>query len=80
MLKGTANEETRLFCQIFVIGGILIEEARAPLATSLGYAYDFEIRSRPKFFLKKKTFEANFKTVTFILKRGGLESSHLTVF
>ena len=61
MLKGTENEETRLFCQIFVIGGILIEEAQAPLATSPDYANDFEIRSRPKFFLKKKTFEAKFK-------------------
>ena len=48
MLKETENEETRLFCQIFVIGGILIEGARAPWATPLatGYAYNFEIRSR----------------------------------
>ena len=30
MLKETKNEETRLFCQIFVIGGILIEGARSP--------------------------------------------------
>ena len=27
--KKTENEETRLFCQNFVIGGISIEEARA---------------------------------------------------
>ena len=33
MLKETENEETRLFCQIFVDGGILIEGARAPWAT-----------------------------------------------
>ena len=51
MLKETENEETRLFWQIFVIGGILIEAK--PLATpgllgqTPGYAYDFEIRSRP---------------------------------
>ena len=31
MLKEIENEETRLFCQIFVIGGILIEGARAPV-------------------------------------------------
>ena len=34
MLKEIENEETRLFCQIFVIGGILIEGARVPWATS----------------------------------------------
>ena len=33
MLKETENEETGLFCQIFVIGGISIEGARAPWAT-----------------------------------------------
>ena len=35
MLKETENEETRRFCQIFVIGGISIEGARAPWATLL---------------------------------------------
>ena len=35
MLKETQNEKTRLFCQIFVIGGISIKVARAPLATPL---------------------------------------------
>ena len=30
MLKETENDEIRLFCQIFVIGGISIEGARAP--------------------------------------------------
>ena len=30
MLKETENEETRLFCQIFVIGGISIEGAQVP--------------------------------------------------
>ena len=51
MLKETENEETTLFCQTFVIGGISIEGARVPWATPLppppGYAYDFEIRSHP---------------------------------
>ena len=35
MLKETENEETRFFCQIFVIGGIPIEGAQAPWATAL---------------------------------------------
>ena len=35
MLKETENEETRFFCQIFVIGGISIEGSRAPWATPL---------------------------------------------
>ena len=35
MLKKTKNEETRLFRQIFVIGGISIEVARVPWATPL---------------------------------------------
>ena len=37
MLKETENEETKLFCHIFIIGGILIGEGGpgllAPLAT-----------------------------------------------
>ena len=47
MLKETENDETRLFCQSFVIGGISIEGVRGPLGHPPGYAYDFEIRSRP---------------------------------
>ena len=47
MLKETENEETRLFCQIFVIGGISIEGFRGSLVHLPGYAYDFEIKSRP---------------------------------
>ena len=35
MLKKFENEETRLFCQIFVIGGISIEGDPGPLATLL---------------------------------------------
>ena len=35
VLKETENEDTRLFCQIFVIDGILIEGARLPWATLL---------------------------------------------
>ena len=30
MLKETKNEETKIFCEIFVIGGISIEGALAP--------------------------------------------------
>ena len=33
MQKETKNEETRLFCQTFVIGGILIKGAQVPWAT-----------------------------------------------
>ena len=35
MLKETENEETRLFCRVFVIGGISIAGARASWATPL---------------------------------------------
>ena len=41
MLKETENEETKFFCQIFFIGGILIEGGPGPLCHSSGYAYDF---------------------------------------
>ena len=51
MLKETENDETRLFCQTFVIGGISIVRARAhwawwaiPLATPMILKED---RSRP---------------------------------
>ena len=48
MLKETENEETRLFCQIFVIGGILIEEGWAtwaPLAMPMKRGYAITIVS-----------------------------------
>ena len=35
MLKETENEETRLFCQTFVISGVSIVRARAPWAIPL---------------------------------------------
>ena len=35
MLKETENDETRLFCQTFVIGGISIVRAGAPWAIPL---------------------------------------------
>ena len=35
MLQETKNEETKLFWQIFVIGGIVIEGAQAPWATPM---------------------------------------------
>ena len=69
-LKEIENEETRIFCQLFVIGGISIENEKlkmkkqgffvnflllvafqlrgpGPPGPPPGYAYDFEIRSRP---------------------------------
>ena len=44
MLKETENEETRLFWQFFVIGGILIKGSGSPRPPP-GYANDFEKRS-----------------------------------
>ena len=35
MLKETENEEAKCFCLMFIIGGISIEEARAPWATPM---------------------------------------------
>ena len=59
MLKETENEETRLFCRIFVIGGISIDNP-GPLGHPPGYAYDFEIRSHPEVLsLKKKHSKQN---------------------
>ena len=41
MLKETENDEARLFCSIFVFGGILIGGGtRNPWAPAPGYAYD----------------------------------------
>ena len=51
MLKETETEETRLFCQIFVIGGILIEETRAPWATPLATPMILKQDCALKFFL-----------------------------
>ena len=53
MLKETENEETRLFWQIFIVGGILIEGARVPSATPYSYANDFETNRSPMFFHKE---------------------------
>ena len=47
MLKETENEEARLFCQTFVIGGRFYCKGPGALGHPPGYAYDFEIRSRP---------------------------------
>ena len=46
MLKDTENEKTRLFWQIFVIGGILLREPGSPRPPPV-YANDFETRSLP---------------------------------
>ena len=48
MLKESENEETKPFCQIFIIGGISIEGGPGPLGHPPGCAYGFEIRSRLK--------------------------------
>ena len=60
MLKETQNEETRLFCQIFVIGGISIEGTRAPWATLMATPMILRLNRALKFFHKKK-FKANLK-------------------
>ena len=54
MLKETENEETRLFCQMFVIGGISVEGTWAPCATTLAtpMIWDRALYS----FIKKQTF------------------------
>ena len=62
MLKETENEETRLFWQIFVTGGISIKGARVPWATPLATPMILrQDRSPKKFFHKKKTFKSNLK-------------------
>ena len=62
MLKETENEETRLFWQIFVIGGILIKGTRVPSATPLATPMILRQGRCPiKFFHKKKTFKAKLK-------------------
>ena len=54
MLKETQNEETRLFCQIFVIGGISIEGTRVPWATLMATPMILRLNRALKFFHKKK--------------------------
>ena len=77
MLKETENEETRLFWQIFVIGDILIKGARVTSATPwLRQWFWDKIAALINFFIKKHLIKIKF----FFPKRGGLESSHLTVF
>ena len=44
MLKETETEETRLFCDICIISGVLIGRGAAPLALS-GYAYDCNLNA-----------------------------------
>ena len=54
MLKETENEETRIFCKIFVIGGISIEGAEAPWATPLATPMILRKDRALKVFHKKK--------------------------
>ena len=72
MLEKTENEETRLFCQIFVIGGISIEGAWTPWATPLATPMIFRQDCALKFFHKKKIYSKI--EITFFPKRGELES------
>ena len=46
MLKDTENEKTRLFCQILSLVAFCLK-GPGPPGPPPGYAYDFEIRSRP---------------------------------
>ena len=61
MQKETENEETRLFCQVFVNSGISIEGVRAPWATPLAMPMILRQDRALKFFHKKKTFKAKLK-------------------
>ena len=73
MPKKTENEQTRLFCKIFVIDGIAIEGARAPwlsvwcpgtpwlLATPMVLRQDRVL----KFLHKKKHLQQNLKNFFF---------------
>ena len=54
MLKEIENEETRLFCQIFVIGGFSIEKTRAPWATLMATPMILRLNRALKFFHKKQ--------------------------
>ena len=58
MLNKTENEETSLFCQIFVIGGISIEEtiegARTPWATPTATPMYWDKIAPLSSFTKKK--------------------------
>ena len=65
MLKETENEETRLFCQIFVIGCISIEGTRAPWATPLATPMILRYDLALKFFHKKKAFKAKVEQLFF---------------
>ena len=57
MLKETENEETRFFCQTFVIGDISIEGTRVPWATSL---------ATPMIWSRVATETANSNSRTFL--------------
>ena len=41
MLQETETKETRLFCHIFIVGGILIGVGPNPLPPA-GYVYDYD--------------------------------------
>ena len=53
MQKETENEETSLFCQIFVIGSISIDGTQVPWATPLSTPMILRQDRAIKFFHKK---------------------------
>ena len=65
MLKETENEETRCFLSNFCHWWHFNWEVPSSLGYSPGYANDFEIRSRLKFFHKKKHLKQNQKKLFF---------------
>ena len=61
MLKETEKDETRLFWQIFVIGGILIKGARVPLATPWLRQWAWDKIAPLISSFTKKTFKSKLK-------------------
>ena len=64
VLKETENEETRLFWQIYVIGGILIEGAQVPSATPWLRLWFWDKIAPPSSFIKK-TFKSKLNQLFF---------------
>ena len=76
-LKKLKMNKQDFFCQICVIGGILIEWSLAPWTTPLALPMILRLDRALKFYHKK--IQSKIK-ITFFPKRGGLESSHRQFF